>query len=122
ALAAGWSLGGEPTPIATWLLITIAVVTVAAGAAVVYERYAAPRLREGAFRHAPRSLGGGSLAIVAAGGWISIALAMIARMLKGGEEVSYLSGGAILLCAMLACATVGFAIERIAYRPLRGAP
>lgn len=122
ALAAGWTLGGDTQPIATWLLVTAGVLTVAGGAALVYERFLAPRLRGGLWRQAPRSLAGGSLAVVAAGVWMSIALALLARVLKGGHEISYLSGGAILLCAMLACATVGFAIERIAYKPLRGAP
>jgi branched-chain amino acid transport system permease protein len=66
--------------------------------------------------------------IVVLGAWISYTLA--GKMLPAlGHELNNPAappplwvGGVILLLAMIACSFVGFAIERLAYRPLRRAP
>ena len=61
--------------------------------------------------------------IVVLGAWLSYKLAGV--LLKGhgpDEAIPWWVGGAILLAAMAACATVGFTVERLAYKPLRKAP
>src|SRR5690242_7104608 len=62
--------------------------------------------------------------IVVLGAWVSYTLATwILPKLGIAHEVPPLwVGGAILACAMVFCGLVGFAIERLAYRPLRQAP
>jgi branched-chain amino acid transport system permease protein len=60
--------------------------------------------------------------IVVWGAWISFTLA--SRMVDpdGTGPPSLWVGGLILLLSMLMCSLMGFAIERLAYRPLRHAP
>ena len=63
--------------------------------------------------------------IVVLGAWISYSLSK--RVLeKLGPEAQASPplwvGAAMFLCAMLACGLIGFAIERLAYKPLRRAP
>ncbi len=61
--------------------------------------------------------------VVVLGAWVSYTLAGV--LLKGqtpDAPIPWWVGGCILLAAMAACATVGFTVERLAYKPLRGAP
>jgi branched-chain amino acid transport system permease protein len=55
------------------------------------------------------------------GAWISFAIAT-ALGLAGATEAPLWAAPVVLLGAMAACGILGFAIERIAYRPLRSAP
>lgn len=64
---------------------------------------------------------GRTLLLMSVWGWVTIGLVFAARALKGGG-LDVLSGGLILIAAMLACGLVGFALERLAYKPLRKAP
>jgi len=59
--------------------------------------------------------------IAAVWGWGIVALVMLAGVLRSGP-LSAVSGGVILIAAMLACGLVGFTLERLAYKPLRSAP
>jgi branched-chain amino acid transport system permease protein len=63
--------------------------------------------------------------IVVWGAWISFALATnilpVAGLDNAGLPPLWV-GGLILLLSMLLCSLMGFAIERLAYRPLRHAP
>ncbi len=61
--------------------------------------------------------------IVVLGAWLSYKMGE--WMLRGhnaSQAIPSWLGGAILLAAMVACATVGFTVERLAYKPLRRAP
>ena len=61
--------------------------------------------------------------IVVLGAWISYVLAT--RMLPAAvapQDVPLWAGPAVLVAAMAACGTLGFLIERLAYKPLRTAP
>lgn len=66
--------------------------------------------------------------IVVLGAWISYTLANRILPLLGlnphnpERPPPLWVGGAILVASMLACALIGFAIERLAYKPLRRAP
>lgn len=66
--------------------------------------------------------------IVVLGAWISYTLANRTLPLLGlnphnpERPPPLWVGGAILVASMLACALIGFAIERLAYKPLRRAP
>ncbi len=56
------------------------------------------------------------------GAWSSFAMAAALGWTKAGAAPPFLGGFAILLASMAFCAAAGVAIERFAYRPLRGAP
>lgn len=63
--------------------------------------------------------------IVVLGAWISFTLSKRLLALLGVDSNSlppFWVGGVTLLAAMLACGLIGFAIERLAYKPLRKAP
>ena len=60
--------------------------------------------------------------IVVLGGWISLTLAAVALKFLGVAEPPVWLGAVVLIGAMLGCGLVGFTIERLAYKPLRGAP
>src|SRR5262249_32436358 len=57
--------------------------------------------------------------IVVLGAWLSYTLAT--KVFTGAAH-SWWGGGVILLSAMALCGLAGFAIERLAYKPLRKAP
>ncbi len=57
--------------------------------------------------------------IVVLGAWISLTLA---RALEKSVGLAWWVGGLVLVAAMVACGLIGFTIERLAYKPLRGAP
>jgi branched-chain amino acid transport system permease protein len=57
--------------------------------------------------------------IVVLGAWISLTLA---RALEKSVGLAWWVGGLVLITAMIACGLIGFIIERLAYKPLRGAP
>lgn len=56
------------------------------------------------------------------GAWISFALASAAGWAGSAVPVPAWGGVVILFLAMAACGLAGFAIERLAYKPLRNAP
>jgi branched-chain amino acid transport system permease protein len=66
--------------------------------------------------------------IVVLGAWISYTLAIKTLPMLGLDPHNPVTapplwvGAAILVAAMVACGLIGFAIERLAYRPLRRAP
>lgn len=63
--------------------------------------------------------------IVVLGAWISYTLSKRVLLLLGVDPPGtppFWVGGATLLASMLACGLIGFAIERLAYKPLRRAP
>src|SRR2546423_1910880 len=61
--------------------------------------------------------------IVVLGAWLSLTLATWAEKAFGwGHPPPWWGGALVLLGAMVLCGTVGFTIERLAYKPLRGAP
>jgi branched-chain amino acid transport system permease protein len=119
--AAGWSESGAPTGISTWIWVLVSALPVLAAAGVAYEFALRPRLSERIRAKLPRPGLASTLAIVAGWSWAIIGLVYVARALRsaGGELPA---GGLILLIAMLTCGVVGFAIERLAYKPLRKAP
>jgi branched-chain amino acid transport system permease protein len=57
--------------------------------------------------------------IVVLGAWISLTLA---RVFEKSIGIAWWVGGVVLVAAMIACGLIGFTIERLAYKPLRGAP
>ncbi len=62
--------------------------------------------------------------VVVLGAWVSFVLASKALPQMGVDpnEAPFWAGGVVLAAAMLACGLIGFAIERLAYKPLRRAP
>src|ERR1051325_3972820 len=62
--------------------------------------------------------------IVVLGAWVSFTLAtfFLPRMGIPLDAPPWYAGGLILIAAMVLCGAVGFAIERLAYKPLRNAP
>jgi branched-chain amino acid transport system permease protein len=62
--------------------------------------------------------------IFALGTWMTITIAgwFGIKALGGEGPPPFYVGLAVLACTMLFCGFVGFTIERVAYRPLRGAP
>jgi branched-chain amino acid transport system permease protein len=55
------------------------------------------------------------------GAWVSFVVARAAGW-GGAGSAPWWGGLAVLLAAMAACGAMGFAVERLAYRPLRAAP
>jgi len=60
--------------------------------------------------------------IVVLGGWIALTLAVKLLGVLGVVDPPIWMGGVVLIGAMIACGVVGFTIERLAYKPLRGSP
>ena len=62
--------------------------------------------------------------IVVLGAWVSFTLAtwLLPQFGVTPSAAPWWAGLLVLLLAMLTCALIGFAIERLAYRPLRSAP
>ena len=65
--------------------------------------------------------------IVVLGGWLSLViatklLAWLGVDLAAGGVASWWVGPVVLTLAMACCGLIGFTIERLAYKPLRGAP
>ncbi len=64
--------------------------------------------------------------VVVLGAWTSLVFASWAQKAAGWSStpgaIPWWFGGIVLVVAMLVCGTVGFLIERFAYRPLRRAP
>jgi branched-chain amino acid transport system permease protein len=58
------------------------------------------------------------------GAWSSFTIStlLISRLHLDPQHMPWWMGGLVLVLAMLVCALVGFAIERLAYKPLRKAP
>jgi branched-chain amino acid transport system permease protein len=127
ATSIGWGATGAAPGSAPWVWFGLWAITIAAGLAVAIEF---------AFARASTSLQGpwsfrsflqssryaGTLSIMAVWAWLAIALLYAAKLTLTSESTKLLSGGLILLCAMLTCGLVGFTLERVAYKPLRKAP
>lgn len=60
--------------------------------------------------------------IVVLGGWIALSLAVAILNALGVVEPPIWVGAVVLIGAMVSCGIVGFTIERLAYKPLRGSP
>ncbi len=60
--------------------------------------------------------------VVVLGAWSSLVFANWAKDKAGWEQSPWWFGGVVLVGAMVFCGTVGFLIERLAYKPLRKAP
>jgi branched-chain amino acid transport system permease protein len=62
--------------------------------------------------------------IVVLGAWVSFTVAtfFLPRMGVNLQAPPWYAGGMVLVAAMLVCGLAGFAIERLAYKPLRNAP
>lgn len=65
--------------------------------------------------------------IVVLGGWLSLViatklLAWLGVDLSAGGAAAWWVGPVVLTLAMACCGLIGFTIERLAYKPLRGAP
>ncbi len=58
------------------------------------------------------------------GAWSSFAIStlLISRLGLDTQSPPWWLGGLVLILAMVVCSTVGFIVERLAYRPLRKAP
>lgn len=60
--------------------------------------------------------------VVVLGAWISLSFARFLETSMGWASAPWWVGALVLVAAMAGCALVGFAIERLAYKPLRRAP
>ncbi|MBL8763769.1 MAG: branched-chain amino acid ABC transporter permease [Phycisphaerae bacterium] len=60
--------------------------------------------------------------IVVLGAWIAFVLARSLGYATPDAAAPWYAGLLILLVAMTACGAIGYAVERLAYKPLRGAP
>lgn len=109
--ADGAAAGVQAGPVAAWVLWGGAAVALAA---IVTAGLDLARSRK------PGELAW-TLMMLAAWGWVAIGLAYGSRLLRAGGY-DMLGGGVILVVAMLACGWVGFALERLAYKPLRKSP
>jgi branched-chain amino acid transport system permease protein len=109
--------GVQAAPIAAWVVWGLVALT---GAALARGWYDAARMG-GPWGDRWRVLLDSPLMIAAVWGWGIVALVMLAGVLRSGP-LSAVSGGVILIAAMLACGLVGFTLERLAYKPLRSAP
>jgi branched-chain amino acid transport system permease protein len=105
--------------VATWLVWLLGLITAGAALAALYEFTIRPALADSVRLPATRLTG--SLVLVAAWGWGTVALLFVARGATSAG-MSTAAGGVILILAMSACGLVGFCIERLAYKPLRKAP
>lgn len=112
ARAAGWTQDGTAVDIPPWLFWMMGSI-LAAGALATLTGHLLQKVRV---------KGIGTLAVmIGAWGLSVLGLVLVCRALKGsGQEL--LAGGVVLLIAMLSCGAMGFCIERMAYKPLRGSP
>ncbi len=121
AIATGWGAPGSHAVVARWVWGGLFLLTAAFVVATVVE-FALKRARgEGSF-HIRQTRYAGELALMTAWGWAAMALLQASRQANSAMGLKVVSGFLILLCAMLTCGLVGFTLERVAYRPLRGAP
>ncbi|MBL9031705.1 MAG: branched-chain amino acid ABC transporter permease [Phycisphaerae bacterium] len=60
--------------------------------------------------------------VVVLGAWGSLVFARWAERTAGWSQTPWYLGGVVLIAAMVLCGTVGFLVERLAYKPLRRAP
>jgi branched-chain amino acid transport system permease protein len=60
--------------------------------------------------------------VVVLGAWLSVTIAAFTLPRLGVTGVTWWAGAAILVAAMICCGVIGFAIERLAYKPIRRAP
>ncbi|MBI1189378.1 MAG: branched-chain amino acid ABC transporter permease [Tepidisphaera sp.] len=110
ALCAGWP-DGQPTHMATWVLLLLVGIAVAGGLVAGFTYWRRKRIAPAAY----------TLWLVSGWGWVAVLLVLLARLLhQNGFDI--IAGGVILVCSMLTCGVVGFALERLAYKPLRNAP
>ncbi len=124
AYAAAGVVGLDPAQqgeVGAWVYRLLIGVSVAAALAVVYERLIHPRVGDGVRASLPLTRLRGPLTLAAAWGWLCIAL-LLASKGAAGRGMPMLAGGLILLLSMAVCGLVGFCLERLAYKPLRGAP
>jgi len=60
--------------------------------------------------------------VVVLGAWLSLLFARKLEAATGWNAPPWWAGAIVLILAMAACALIGFCIERLAYKPIRGAP
>jgi len=109
--------GVQAAPLARWVIWGLVTLTGVAAARAGYDIALVGGPWRGRWRVAIDS----PLVIAAVWGWGIVVLVLLAGVLRGGA-LGALSGGVILIAAMLTCGLVGFALERLAYKPLRSAP
>ncbi len=121
AVASGFGSGSADVAMPLWVMWFLWGSTGLAAIAIVVEAGSAARrggirtfrLRESRFA--------AILILISCWGWTALGLASMARASVSWGGM-FMPGLFILLCAMTTCGLVGFLIERLAYKPLRGAP
>jgi branched-subunit amino acid ABC-type transport system permease component len=126
AIATGWAASDPASPApgpAEWVWVGLWALTIAAGLAIAIEFALSLRTGAGGQRFdIRRTRYAATISIMALWAWTAMACLYGAKVAHTSESTRLLSGGLILICSMLACGLVGFALERIAYKPLRKAP
>lgn len=135
SLVIGWTGDPHLQP-PTWIIVILALLAVLTVLMVVYER-GLPRMAPTVAGRLPHTAVSGPLLIVVAGVGLTCVLIVAAFWLRRMSLSIQLSdsmlwlkkavidpspGFAILLAAMAIVGTIGFVVERLAYRPLRSAP
>jgi len=122
ALAVGIKNPDHPTHIAEWVFLAAYAISSAGLILILYERFIQPKLPPNVRRWLPRMQLGVTTIIVGAWALAVVGLVFLARAVYAQGSLRLLTGGIILLIAMLTCGLVGFTLERMAYKPLRKAP
>lgn len=122
ALTVGIKNPDHPASIAGWVFMAAYVIASVGLMLVLYERFIQPKLPPHVRRRLPRIQMGVTTIIVGAWALAVIGLVFVARGVHANGSLRMLTGGIILLIAMLTCGLVGFTLERMAYKPLRKAP
>ncbi len=121
ASATGWAAASNhPIGPAPWVWWVVILLSAAAVIATGVEFASASRAGRKFDIRYTRSAG--VLTLMSVWAWAAIAMLFGAKVAHDHEGLHLLSGGLILLCAMLTCGLVSFTLERVAYKPLRKAP
>ncbi len=129
SLTAAWCAGyaqddGAGTPIAEWVLAAIGAAFALGVLVWAIDRFVRPSMSMRWAARLPTGKQAATLGLVGGWGGVCVGLVLLARAMHGRlpEGVQFLTGGLILIIAMLVCGLVGFVLERLAYKPLRSAP
>src|SRR5262249_15640276 len=109
-----------------WVIYVGYALLSAAVLLVLYERAVYDALPDTVRTRLPRTNLAGSVAMMGIWAFAIIGLVHVARYLHtrphAPASMHMIEGGVLLMIAMLTCGLVGFALERMAYKPLRKAP